>query len=161
MLGGLVRPETAGGEEEKTGLSVRRLWIRGLRWVRVPTPVVRVGGAERFPESAASVGVVRSADEVGGRIDRTLRTSSKLWRWMSLSSGAGWERSSRAKDSGVGIGVPNSVSTTSDTGLFSPRPETFGALQISSARWRIVARPWVVRRSFFTIGYSCSMFRNT
>jgi hypothetical protein len=78
---GFAGPRRLGGrEDEKTGLSVRRLCIRWLRWERVPTPVVRVGEEERFPELAASVGVVRRAEEVGGRMERTLRTSSRLLR---------------------------------------------------------------------------------
>jgi hypothetical protein len=66
---GLRRP--GGREEDTMGLSVRRLWISGFRFGRVRTPVVWLLVVVRA-ELAASAGVVRRAEDVGGRSFREL-----------------------------------------------------------------------------------------
>lgn len=74
-----------GREEEKTGLSVRRLWIRGLRFRRVPTPRIwgELCGGVR-PELAAAWGVVSNAEEEGGRIASAFRSNSRFLIWCLM-----------------------------------------------------------------------------
>ncbi len=76
---GVRRP--GGREEDTMGLSVRRLWISAFRFGRVRTPVVWLLLVV-WAELAASAGVVRRADDVGGRSFRELWMKSRFCMWM-------------------------------------------------------------------------------
>ena len=75
-----------GREEEKSGLSVKRLWIRMLRCGRVPTP--GLGEEEDLvSERATAWGEVIKAEEVGGRRARVSRASWRFDLWLLIAGG--------------------------------------------------------------------------
>ncbi len=73
-----------GKDEEMTGLSVRRLWIRGFCSLRVPTPKLCDSCIELLPELAASCGVVMIAEDEGGRIAKVSLRRSKFRMWDAI-----------------------------------------------------------------------------
>lgn len=67
-----------GSEEEKIGLSVKRLWIRGFL-----DHFVREEELEGTRADAAAEGVVMTADVVGGQMERQFLRVVRERRWCT------------------------------------------------------------------------------